>query len=158
MTMEKWPERDTQQELIQNNPVNTTPDYGDRRYEQQVRPSNGFRLRQALAGPAARRVLGRSAAGAKLLGVTRWFWIAEWGALAIAVGLALLALVGYIQKDFLLSTIVLVIAGLAVGVWLIVRAVRRFVERQIARAFAQNGKSPALSPTFSNCWHAARST
>ncbi len=99
---------------------------------EQVRESaKGFALSK-VAGVAA-----RTGMGARLFLVTRWFWIAEWGALAVAVVLALLGIVGLIQKDVLLGSLVLVLAAVAAGVWLAVRALRRFVERQAARAFAK---------------------
>ena len=138
------------QEIIET----SGPVLEDRQYAQQMRRSGRSRLQRTLASPATRQLLKRSATGAKLLGVTRWFWIAEWGALAVAVGLALLSLIGYIQKDFVLSTLVLIVAGLALGVWLAVRSLRHFVERQIGRAFARFEALVARGAANANDWPA----
>ncbi len=94
-------------------------------------------ISRVLAGQTTRRLLTRTAMGARFFGITRWFWLAEWGALLTAIVLAILAGIGYLQHDNLLSTLVLVIAGLAVVVWLVIRSARHFVERQISKTFAR---------------------
>ena len=66
---------------------------------------------------------------------TRWFFYAEWGALAVAVVFAVLGIIGLFQHDTVLSILVLFLALIAFGVFWLVRKLRLFVERQIARAF-----------------------
>ncbi len=85
----------------------------------------------------AAQIAAKTALGARMLFVTRWFFIAEWGSLAVAVVFAVLGIIGLFQKDTILSVLVLILAALAFGLYLVVRMVRRFVERQIARAFAK---------------------
>jgi hypothetical protein len=99
--------------------------------EQAKEQAKGFAI-----GKAA-QFAAKTAIGARMFSFTRWFWIAEWGSLAVSVLFAILGVVGIIQKDFVLGTLVLVLAGMAFGVHLLVKMLRRFVERQIARGFTK---------------------
>lgn len=85
----------------------------------------------------AAEIAAKTALGARMLFITRWFFIAEWGSLAVAVVFAVLGIIGLFQNDTILSILVIILAAMAFGVYLVVRKIRLFIERQIARAFAK---------------------
>lgn len=85
------------------------------------------------------QVAGRTALGARTVIITRWFWMAYFGALIVAIGLALLALTGYLQNEPFLATVVLILAGIALGFWFLLRKVRRFVERKAGELYNRVG-------------------
>lgn len=142
MTVEKWPEPDKGGQPYPN-PSSPGPGLEPARPNKAMqevgRWGTDFAKDQArgyAVGKAA-QIAARTALGARVLGITRWIWLAEWGALGVAVLFALLGIVGLIQNDILLGSLVLILAAIAFGVYLLVRKIRRFVERQIARAFAK---------------------
>jgi hypothetical protein len=142
MTVEKWPEPDGGSSPNPNpSPPAIEParPAKNKAMQEVGRWGTDFAKDQArgyAVGKAA-QIAARTALGARVLGVTRWIWLAEWGALGVAVVFAALGIIGIIQNDTLLGTLVLILAALAFGVYLLVRKIRRFVERQIARAFAK---------------------
>lgn len=79
---------------------------------------------------AAKTALGRG-----FMFFFRWIWFAEWGAAAIAVILAVLGVISLFQKDTFWGIVALVLAAIAGVVWWLVRLGRRFIERQIDRAW-----------------------
>lgn len=96
---------------------------------------------------AARTALGRG-----FMFFFRWVWIAEWGALLVAIGLGLLGIIGLIQKDTFWGIVALVLAVIAVVVWRAVRWVRRFIERQIDRAWQRFQELVAQGAARLNDW------
>ncbi|HEX2909334.1 MAG TPA: hypothetical protein VH186_00905 [Chloroflexia bacterium] len=96
----------------------------------------GEEARTYAVGKAAQWA-SRTGIGSKVFIVTRWLWLADWGLLAATVLLALLGIIGIAQKDTFLGVLVLVIAAMVFGIWFVVRRVRRFIDRQVERAFAK---------------------
>lgn len=80
-------------------------------------------------------IAAKTAIGARVFGVTKWFFIAEWGSLGLSVLFAVLGIIGIIQKDYVLGIFVMVLAAIVFGIFMVVRMVRQFVERQIERAY-----------------------
>lgn len=95
---------------------------------------------------------GRTALGARMFMVTRWFWMAEWGALGIALLLAVLSVITAFQHDYLMAVFGFIVAGIFGLIWLAVRAARRFVERQAAKAFARFQNLVARGAANPNDW------
>lgn len=80
-------------------------------------------------------LFARTALGIKFFTITRWLWIANWGTLVAWIALVILGITGVIQGEGFLSFVVFVLAALVFGVWLLLRFIRRFIERQTSRAF-----------------------
>ncbi len=98
----------------------------------------------------ASQIAARTALGARFFGITKWLWIAQYVALALAIGLAVLGILDLVQQQSkALGFFGLVLAALALGVWFIIRKVRRFIDRKIDLAFQKvQGafqRGPALS-------------
>jgi hypothetical protein len=153
MTPEKWPEPDNRERFEPYPNTNSKPDpaYLGQEIIEPARPENGGfkdnirewgtgfardQARDYALGKAA-GLAAKTALGARMLGITRWFFFAEWGSLAVAVLFAVLGTIGLIQHDTILSIFILILAVIAFGIFWLVRKIRLFVERQIARAFAK---------------------
>ena len=153
MAAEKWPEPDNRGnfEPYRDTNSNTNQPYYTQEIIEPARPENGGfknnvrewgtnfakdQARDYALGKAA-GLAAKTAIGARVFGVTRWFFIAEWGSLAVAVLFAVLGIIGLFQHDTVLSIFILILALVAFGVFWLVRKIRLFVERQIARAFAR---------------------
>jgi hypothetical protein len=150
MAADKWPEPNNQNrfEPYPNSPTNQA--YPKQEVIEPARPEGGFKnsiqewgtgfakdqARDFAVGKAA-ELAAKTALGARAFMVTRWFFIAEWGSLAVAVLFGILGIVGLFQHDTVLSILVLILALIAFGIFWVVRKIRLFVERQIARAFGR---------------------
>lgn len=153
MATEKWPEPDNQgrfEPYPNTNPSSNHP-YASQEIIEPAQPdSGGFKnnlkewgtgfakdqARDYALGKAA-GLAAKTALGARVFSFTRWFFIAEWGSLAVAALFAVLGIIGLFQHDTILSFFILILALIAFGVYWVVRKIRLFVERQIARAFGK---------------------
>ena len=82
------------------------------------------------------QIAARTALGARFFGITKWLWIAQYAALGLAILLAALSILDLVQQQSkALGFFGLVLAALALGVWFIIRKIRRFIDRKIDLAF-----------------------
>lgn len=132
MSTERWPQMPPAQPGDNpNNKENNWHPVARWGAEQAKEQARGYAL-----GKAA-EIAAKTALGARFFAITRWFWIAEWGSLALSVGLVILGIITIVQGDTLLGIFGFALALVAFGLWFGVRQIRRFIERQIARAFAK---------------------
>src|SRR4051794_27576339 len=151
MPAEKWSEPNNQNRFEPYQSSNSNQAYPEQEVIEPARPAGGSfknsiqewgtdfakdQARDFALGKAA-QLAAKTAIGARVFGFTRWFFIAEWGALAVGVLFAVLGIIGLFQHDTVLSILVLILALIAFGVFWVVRKIRLFVERQIARAFSR---------------------
>lgn len=106
------------------------------------------RLARTFVENKAVGVVGKTVLGARVLVINRWFWMAYLGVLAAWIGLGILGIIGIIQGDGFLGTLVLIIAALLFGVWLLLRRIKRFIDRQTAKMYQRFERKFLQDPNF----------
>lgn len=154
MAAEQWPKPKNQSRYEPSSNPNLNDSYNDSYLEEDViepaqpQDDGGFKrkvqdwgtdfakeqARDYAIGKAVDLAAKIPLAG-RVFSFTRWFYIAEWGALGVALLFTVLGIIGLFQHETFLAVFILILAALAFGIFWVIRKVRLFVERQIARAF-----------------------
>lgn len=84
----------------------------------------------------AAQVITRTPLGGQIFVITRGLWIAQWLALIVAIVLTGLGIFGLFTEDLkILGVLILILAAIGFGVWFLIRTIRNFISRQVARAY-----------------------
>jgi hypothetical protein len=112
------------------------PDYDERKSGNWVQNFAQDQAKHFIAGKVI-SAAGKHAGLARLFFINTWLMRIYWGAMLVAIILFGLGVISIIQGDGLLGTFALILAGVALGVWFLLRMISRFAMRQLDKLYGR---------------------